>query len=321
MTASISREQLEDMIGPGQEDLALEALKEIEAPGSQPKEEAESDPTHPLDRYVDAVNAEADKDDPLAEFLSTGEEPKDQGDGDGDDDIPEEYRGKSLKEVIALAEAKAKQPAGPAALPPEAYTPELGKSLYGEALTSLFAAAEVNPLQLDATLRSGGDVSEAVEALATKAGLPKTVVETYLAGARQQAPSSKELTAEDGAELRQLVGGDEEFRRLSTWAAGNLSKEELTEYNAAVDSGDKAAVRWALRTLQARAGSATRPGGRTEAKPVVGGRPQSALRFTSQEAQDRAVDKRNSQGERLMLVDPAYAKRVQQAIANSPNFS
>jgi hypothetical protein len=336
-------EQLLNLVRPGEEDRLVAALDEIRAEGSQPTRE-EWDMSHPLDRML-AAEEQADRkqatpprrptapapaegedaDDPLADLLSPAEDDTTtDGDQAADDGIPEEYRGKTLKEVIALAEAKAKAaPATGNTLPPEAYTPELGKALYGEALTNVFAAAEVNPLQLDATLRAGGDVSQQVEALATKAGLPKAVVQTYLDGVKASSPAAApQLSAEDGAAIRQSVGGDEKFRALSGWAIANLSEGDLAGYNAAIDSGNKALAAFAVKALQAQAAAAgSNPRPRSEPQLARGGRGQAPMRFASVEQQNEAVDRRNAAGERLMHVDPVYSNRVMQAIAISPNWA
>ena len=341
---STTSEQLLNLVRPGEEDRLTAVLDEIEAEGSQPSGE-QWDLSHPLDRMLAAEEraeqkqatpprrpttpapAEGegeDADDPLADLLSPAEDnTTTDGDQATDDEIPAEYRGKSLKEVIALAEAKAKTPITGNAIPPEAYTPELGKALYGDALTGLFTAAEVNPLQLDATLRAGGDVSEAVEALATRAGLPKAVVQTYLDGVKAATPAAApQLSAEDGAAIRQSVGGDEKFRALSGWAIANLSKGELAGYNAAIDSGNKELAAFAVKAIQARAAAAGgNPRQRSEPQLARGGRGQAPMRFASLEQQNAAVDRRNAAGERLMHVDPVYAKRVKAAIANSPNWA
>ena len=339
---STTPEQLLNLVRPGEEDRLSAALDEIEAEGSQPTNE-QWDMSHPLDRMLAAEEraeqkqatpprrpaapapAEGeDADDPLADLLSPAEDDTTATDGDQatDDEIPAEYRGKSLKEVIALAEAKGKAPATGNAIPPEAYTPELGKAIYGEALTGLFTAAEVNPLQLDATLRAGGDVSEAVEALATKAGLPKTVVQTYLDGVKAAEPAAApELSDADVAAIRQSVGGDEKFKALSGWAITNLSEGELAGYNAAINSGNKELAAFAVKALQAKAAAGTRgPRPRSEPQLARGGRGQAPMRFASAAQQDAAVDRRNADGERLMHVDPKYAKRVEDAIRNSPNW-
>jgi hypothetical protein len=338
---STTQEQLLNLVRPGEEDRLAAALDEIEAEGSQPTSE-EWDMSHPLDRMLaaeeraeqqkatpprrpaaPAADDSSDADDPLADLLSPAEDDTaTDGDQATDDEIPAEYRDKSLKEVIALAEAKAKAPTTGNAIPPEAYTPELGKALYGDALTGLFTAAEVNPLQLDATLRAGGDVSEAVEALATKAGLPKAVVQTYLDGVKASSPAAApQLSAEDGEVIRSLVGGDEKFRALSGWAIANLSDGELAGYNAAVESGNKELAAFAVKALQAQAAAGRNPRPRAEPRLARGGRSQSAMRFASIEQQNAAVDRRNAAGERLMHVDPVYAKRVKAAIANSPDWS
>lgn len=340
---STTPKQLLNLVLPGEEDRLSAALDEIEAEGNQPSGE-QWDMSHPLDRMLAAEEraeqkratpprrpttpAPADSeeaDDPLADLLSPAEDDATATDGDEatDDEIPAEYRGKTLKEVIALAEAKAKAPATGNAIPPEAYTPELGKAIYGEALAGLFTAAEVNPLQLDATLRAGGDVSAAVEALSTRAGLPKSVVQTYLDGIKAAEPAAApQLSAEDGAAIRQSVGGDEKFRALSGWALANLSEGDLAGYNAAIDSGNKALAAFAVKALQAQAAAAgSNPRPRSEPPLARGGRGQAPMRFASIEQQNEAVDRRNAAGERLMHVDPTYAKRVMQAIGNSPDFS
>jgi hypothetical protein len=339
---STTPEQLLNLVRPGEEDRLSAVLDEIEAEGRQPTNE-QWDMSHPLDRMLAAEEraeqkqatpprrpgtpapAEGeDADDPLADLLSPAEDDSATDDDQAtDDEIPEEYRGKSLKEVIAMAEGKAKAPAANSAIPPEAYTPELGKALYGEALTSLFTAAEVNPLQLDATLRAGGDVSEAVDALATKAGLPKAVVQTYLDGVRGATPAATpELSDADVAAIRQSVGGDEKFKALSGWAITNLSENELAGYNAAVNSGNKDLAAFAVKALQAQAKAASsNPRPRTEPQLARGGRGQAPMRFASIEQQNAAVDRRNAAGERLMHVDPKYAKRVMEAIGNSPDWA
>jgi len=326
MTAEQIPQELQNLVMPGEEAKLHAAIKEVQAEGRQPEGE-EYDMSHPLDRYLasqekELAAEEGTESDPLLGMLSPVEEQATEG-KPADDGIPEEYRGKTIQEVIALAEAKAKAQPSPAAIPPEAYTPELGKSIYGESLSNLFAAAEVNPLQLDATLRSGGDVSEAVEALASKGGLPKAVVQTYLDGVKAAAgPTTAELSAADGAEIRQTVGGDEQFRKLSGWAVANLSTQDLADYNAAVDSGNKAIARFAVKALQAQAAAAGTTGkGRTEPSLVSGGRSQPPQRFTSQAQQDAAIAKTNANGERLMHVDPVYAKRVKAALLNTPDFS
>ncbi len=328
MTAEQIPQELQNLVMPGDEAKLLAAMREVrdeEAEGRQPEGE-EYDLSHPLDRYLAAEEkaSAAEGEDPLDGMLSpVGEQATEESSAAADDSIPEEYRGKTIQEVIALAEAKAKAQPSPAAIPPEAYTPELGKSIYGESLSNLFAAAEVNPLQLDATLRSGGDVSEAVEALASKGGLPKAVVQTYLDGVKAAAgPATAELSAADGAEIRQSVGGDEQFRKLSGWAVANLNTQDLADYNAAVDSGNKSIARFAVKALQAQAAAAGATGkGRTEPSLVSGGRSQPLQRFTSQAQQDAAITKTNANGERLMHVDPVYAKRVKAALANTPDFS
>ena len=77
-----------------------------------------------------------------------------------------------------------------------------------------------------------------------------------------------------------------------------------------------------MKALQAQAAAAGRnPRPRSEPPLARGGRGQAPTRFASIEQQNEAVDRRNAAGERLMHVDPKYARRVMEAIRNSPNWS
>jgi hypothetical protein len=234
---------ISQMIAPGQENLLEEFLS-----------------GEPAEDTADA----APRGDALDQFLTAQE----QGDQPAEDDgLPEKYRGKSAAEVYRLtmqeAQYRAQQqgmqePADPA---PETYTPELGKELYGETVAAAIAAAEINPLEMAAKLKAGEDVSSYTQALVEKGGIPQTVLDAYLAGvtpAPAAAPPAG-LSDVDQAEIKAAIGGDTEFTQLAQWMQGNLSPEELADYNAVVDAGNKQAVRLTLRTLHARAKSATAP--------------------------------------------------------------
>lgn len=72
----------------------------------------------------------------------------------------------------------------------------------------------------------------------------RDVVDGYIEGQKVRTISYRNQVLE-------AVGGEQEFARMSQWAAANWSKEELTAYNDAVDSGDVGKAKLALRGLQA----------------------------------------------------------------------
>ena len=218
------------------------------------------------------------------------------------------------------AEESTEEPAGPG---PEQYTPELGKQLYGDTVATAIEAAEINPLEMAQKVEAGEDVSAYVDALVEKGGLPREVVQTYLDGVKpQQAAATNSqaaaLSDADVTELKATVGGEEQFQQLSQWAIANFDQQELADYNAAVN-GSKAAARFALRQLQARA-SATSGEGAKEPQLIGGGTPAKTDAFETQQQAIEAMRKTNSQGKRLYNSDPKYRSWYEKTLARS-NFA
>lgn len=205
---------------------------------------------------------------------------------------------------------------------PQPLTREQAVGYYGE---SIVAAAEESGIDLgawDQAVKAGGDTKEMREKLAAQTGIPAQLIEQYEAAFRPQAnppaiPDGSGLTDADVSELKGLVGGEQEFARLSQWAAANMAAEELADYNAAVDSGNKAAVRLALRAMQARSTTSATPAGEPEL--ISGGRPARVEVFASQQEALEAMRKENSQGKRLYNTDPKYKAWFEKTLARS-NF-
>lgn len=80
-----------------------------------------------------------------------------------------------------------------------------------------------------------------------KLGISKDYVEAFIAG--QQA-----IVERDRGAIFDSVGGEEVYKSMTEWAAQNFNKEELTAYDAAVDSGDINTVMMAVKGLHARYG-------------------------------------------------------------------
>jgi len=231
---------------------------------------------------------------------------------------------KAYLEAQKLISSRGQQPApevlaGPT---PEQYTPELGKQLYGDTVATAIEAAAINPLEMAQKVYAGQDVSSYVDALVEKGGLPREVVDTYLQGvkpapAAASESSSASLSDSDVSELKALVGGEQEFQQLSQWAVANLSAEDLADYNAAVDSGNKAVARFALKQLQVRATS-QRQGGEPEL--IGGGKPAMADVFESDQQAIEAMRKTNGKGQRLYNVDPKYRAWYEKTLQRSNVF-
>lgn len=205
--------------------------------------------------------------------------------------------------------------------PAEIYTEEAARGLYGEEAVNKLSERGISMAELMQTADSGGDISEHFDVLAETFGVPRQVVENYVSkaagvpGGAEAQPVASELTEADTAELKQLVGGEEKFVELSNWAAKNLTKEALAEYNEVVDSGNKAAIKWALRALQ---GKYKAPDAVVEPKLYGGGNAPSPQVFESQQQLMDAMNKRNDRGQILYEVDEAYRNKVVEILSRSP---
>lgn len=167
---------------------------------------------------------------------------------------------------------------------------------------------------------NGQDISEHYATLAETFNVPQSVVENYV-GKAQAAPSDGGgLSEQDAAGILEQVGGQQAFDQLSGWARENLSQEELASYNSVVDSGNKEAISWALKAMQARQSTPT-DSDVVEPQLYGGGTPpQTQVKFESQQQVLDAMNKRNNRGQRLYDVDEAYRNKVQMILAVSDVF-
>jgi hypothetical protein len=196
--------------------------------------------------------------------------------------------------------------------PPKAYTKEEGVKEYGEFLAGKFEEAEFNPYEMAAAFEAGQDVEPFMEKL-EGVGIPRSIVERYLEGGYESESGPTELSAEDQAEIKGLVGGEEQFQQLSAWVKENVPQDEIDEYNAVVAAGNKEAIRWALKAMQARASQGSAPKQATLKEPELvgsGRAPSAGKTFESKAQVLEAMNKLNAKGQRLYDVDEAYRAQV-----------
>ena len=233
-----------------------------------------------------------------------------------------------LERAYKELESKLGQQQPPSTSPPErqeapadVYTEEAARGLYGEEAVNQLAERGIQMADLMRAADSGQDISEHFDALAETFGVPRQVVQNYVSkaagvsGSAEAQSVSSELTESDMAELKAAVGGEEKFNELSGWAAKNLTKSALAEYNEVVDSGNKTAIKWALRALQ---GKYTAPEAVVEPKLYGGGDAPGPQVFESQQQLMDAMNKRNDRGQVLYEVDEAYRNKVVDILRRSP---
>ena len=201
----------------------------------------------------------------------------------------------------------------------EGYSAEQAVEIYGKEAVETLAGKGVDLADLMYRADSGEDISEHYGTLAETFNVPQQVVENYVSKAQAGEPAEGGgLSEADASALMDSVGGQDAFNALSGWAKSNLSAEELASYNSVVDSGNKEAISWALKAMQARQGSNDAV---VEPQLYGGGSPtDTTVRFESQQQVLDAMNKRNDRGQRMYDVDEAYRNKVQMILAASDVF-
>ena len=225
-----------------------------------------------------------------------------------------------------LGERSGEQPQETAQAEPEsgegeavAYSSESAAEVYGKEAVEGLAAKGIDLGKVMFEADQGQDISEHYDALAEQFNVTKQAVEMFVQK-QQSAPtgSADGLSDADSSLILREVGGQEAFDQLSSWGRENMSEQERASYNAAVDSGNVEAVRWALKSLQARQGLIQQD---VEPQLYGGGAPAADRQvFQSQQQVLDAMNKRNDQGQRLYEVDEAYRNKVANMLYSSPDF-
>lgn len=189
--------------------------------------------------HTPTPNAEGDK--PQAEGMEGGREGNALEDGDliagkftSQEELVKAYEELQRKmgsqgSEQAVEEQPAEQPA-----------PELDEG-------GLIQKASEKAIDIDALtaeFQQNGELSEATVEALTKRGIPREMVDAYIAG--QQALAD---TAVDT--LANTVGGREELARTLEWAGENLSDAEIDAYNEAMKAGNFGATKALLRGIRA----------------------------------------------------------------------
>jgi len=137
-----------------------------------------------------------------------------------------------------------------------------------------------------------------------EAGLPRELVQQYIAGQQAQAEKFQQ-------DVFSLVGGQEQYQAITEWAKSNLSDAEKRAFNAAVSSGDYAQTALAVQGLQTKYSASE-----GKAPALVGGqRPgQTSHGYASRnEVVEAMKDPRYGK-------DDAYTKEVYRRLDATKNF-
>ena len=90
-----------------------------------------------------------------------------------------------------------------------------------------------------------GELDEKSYEALEKAGIPKDYVNQFIEG--QKAIADQQATS-----IKNMVGGADAYAEMSNWAAENMSDEEKSAYNTAVNSKDLETAKLAVVGLKAK---------------------------------------------------------------------
>jgi len=90
-----------------------------------------------------------------------------------------------------------------------------------------------------------GELDEKSYEALEKAGIPKDYVNQFIEG-------QKAIADQQASSIKNMVGGSEAYTEMTAWAAENMSEEEKTAYNTAVNSKDIETAKLAVVGLKAK---------------------------------------------------------------------
>ena len=97
-----------------------------------------------------------------------------------------------------------------------------------------------------------GELSEASYKELADKGIPKELVDAYIAGQKAAAQQQQSLNDTVVNSLIEEAGGEETFGKMAAWANTAYTAQEKADYQAAVDSGSPALARLAVASLKAK---------------------------------------------------------------------
>ena len=135
---------------------------------------------------------------------------------------------------------------------------ETANELYGDNLGEVFKSNEIDPFAMNEHFqKNNGTLTDEMYEQLNKAGLNKTLVDSYLEGVRAQsgienAPEAAVLNEQEIAEVKSIAGGEDGYEALMNWASDNMSDADAKNFDEVIETGNKAAVTFAVKALMAQ---------------------------------------------------------------------
>lgn len=169
--------------------------------------------------------------------------------------------------------------------------------------------AGLDMAEFTAEFTKDGKLSDASYAKLNAAGFPKSVVDQYIRGGQAQTLENDTNRAAEGKAVAEA--GITDVNPLLAWAANNLPPQEIGAFNRIMDSGEHAAMVWALSGLKGKYEKAM-----GSDPSLINGQPAGAGDIYESSAQVVADMKKAE-----YKSDPAFREQVRQKLARSNVFN
>ena len=185
------------------------------------------------------------------------------------------------------------------------------EDIYGSQITNVMEDAGIDPFKMATHFNeNNGTLSDEMTQQLVDAGFPAETVDAYLKGQAQQqgfTAQGQQLSDSDVREIQNIAGGPNQYDNLTKWAETNLSQDDVKAFDEVMNTGNKAAVRFAVKALNSQYEDAV---GRTP--DLVTGRTSTrGDRYRSMAEVVRDMESPQYDA------DPAYRADVQQKLERS----
>jgi hypothetical protein len=132
---------------------------------------------------------------------------------------------------------------------------ETTEKAYGKQLSDLFKGADIDPWKMtEHFVQNEGTLTDEMYGKLGEAGLPRSAIDQYLQGARDNyglsnTPEAPVLSNEEVSAVKAVAGGEEGYEQLMSWASENMTQEESDNFDAIIELQNKAAATFAVKAL------------------------------------------------------------------------
>ena len=134
---------------------------------------------------------------------------------------------------------------------------EMVSEEYGAEVSNIFKSKGIDPWEISNYFHdNNGTISDDMYKQLEGAGFSKQLVDAYLDGrsvaSGYKSDSEVEVAQKDIDRIKNSVGGDSEYKKITDWASNNLPEAEIQSFDKVVSTGDPNVIQLAVDGLKAK---------------------------------------------------------------------